>query len=106
MLRINIHDEGKSTWFTKEIVSAGGSAEASEVDALDEQALDKHLQSMIDKAGRVDISQSQEMLASTTHARRLMTLEEMANVAVFVASDKATGMTGTTVNLSMGTLDD
>ena len=40
----------------KEIVSAGGSAEAAEVDALDEQAVDKHLQSVIDKAGRVDIS--------------------------------------------------
>src|SRR5258707_2346241 len=40
----------------KEIASAGGSAEAAEVDALDEQAVDKHLQSVIDKAGRVDIS--------------------------------------------------
>jgi hypothetical protein len=30
----------------------------------------------------------------------------MANVAVFVASDQASGMTGTTVNLSMGSLDD
>jgi NAD(P)-dependent dehydrogenase (short-subunit alcohol dehydrogenase family) len=38
--------------------------------------------------------------------RRLMTLEEMANVAVFMASDKAGGMTGTTVNLTMGSLDD
>src|SRR6185369_5385902 len=39
-----------------EIQSAGGSAEAAEVDALDEQAVDKHLQSVIGKAGRVDIS--------------------------------------------------
>jgi NAD(P)-dependent dehydrogenase (short-subunit alcohol dehydrogenase family) len=217
----------------KEIVSAGGFAEAAEVDALDEQAVDKHLQSVIDKAGRVDISfnavgipdtkilgvplveldvdrfslpitaytrsyfltarmaarrmipnksgvimtvtsllsrtgvplvggygpaqaakealtrnlsaelapqgirvvglrpqampetptikkayeprakatgmtwqQWQEMLASRTHPRRLMTLAEMANVAVFMASDKASGMTGTTVNLTMGSLDD
>ena len=45
-------------------------------------------------------------LASRTHPRRLMTLEEMANVAAFVASDKASGMTGTTVNLTMGSLDD
>ena len=51
--------------------------------------------------------QWQEMLASRNHARRLMTqLHEMANVAVFVASDKASGMTGTTVNLTMGSLDD
>ena len=48
----------------------------------------------------------QETLASRTHPRRLMTLEEMANVAVFVASDRASGMTGTTVNLTMGRLDD
>jgi NAD(P)-dependent dehydrogenase (short-subunit alcohol dehydrogenase family) len=50
--------------------------------------------------------QWQEMLASTTHPRRLMTLAEMANMAVFMASDKASGMTGTTVNLTMGRLDD
>lgn len=217
----------------KEVVSAGGSAEAAEVDALDEQAVDEHLQSVVDKAGGVDISfnavgfpntkilgvplveldveqfsvpittytrsyfltarmaarrmvpnksgvimtvtalhsrtgiplvggygpamaakealtrdlsvelapqgirvvglrpqampetrtikdafeprakasgmtweQWQEFLASKTHGRRLMTLEEMANVAAFVASDKASGMTGTTVNLTMGSLDD
>jgi NAD(P)-dependent dehydrogenase (short-subunit alcohol dehydrogenase family) len=44
--------------------------------------------------------------ATRTHPRRLMTLEEMANMAVFIASDKASGMTGTTVNLTMGSLDD
>jgi NAD(P)-dependent dehydrogenase (short-subunit alcohol dehydrogenase family) len=217
----------------RDIVSAGGSAEAAEVDALDEQAVDGHLRSVVDKARRVDISfnavgipntktlgvplveldveqfslpitayttsffltarlaarrmvanhsgvimtvtalpsrtgnpllggyvpaqaakealirslstelapqgirvvglrpqgmpetrvlkqafefrfkasgmtweQFQEVLASKTHPRRLMTLAEMANVAVFMASDKASGMTGTSVNLSMGTLDD
>ena len=217
----------------KDVVSAGGSAEATEVDALDEQAVHQHLQSVIAKAGRVDISfnavgipnagilgvplvelgieqfalpittyaasyfltaraagrhmiangsgvimtvtalhsrtglplvggygpamaakealtrdlsaelaphgvrvvglrpqgmpetgtirdafeprakatgmtweQWQELLASRTHPRRLMTLEEMANTAVFMASDKASGMTGTTVNLTMGSMDD
>jgi NAD(P)-dependent dehydrogenase (short-subunit alcohol dehydrogenase family) len=217
----------------KDVVSAGGSADAAEVDALDEQAVGQHLQSMIDKAGRVNISfnavgipdtkilgvplveldveqfslpiasytrsyfltarlaarhmvrnksgvimtvtalhsrtgiplvggygpamaakealtrglsaelapqgirvvglrpqampetrtikeafeprakaagmtweQWQALLESKTHARRLMTLEEMANMAVFMASDKASGMTGTTVNLTMGSLDD
>ena len=47
-----------------------------------------------------------ESLASKTHARRLMTLAETANMATFLASDKASGMTGTTVNLTMGSLDD
>ncbi len=216
-----------------DIVAAGGSAEAAEVDALDERAVDNHLQAVIDKAGRVDISfnavgipnaeilgvplleldvelfslpltayvmsyfltarlagrrmvanksgvimtvtalhsrtgiplvggygpamaakealtrdlsvelaphgirvvglrpqgmpetrtirdafeprakasgmtweQWQDLLASRTHPRRLMTLAEMADVAVFMASDKASGMTGTTVNLTMGSLDD
>ena len=217
----------------KDIVAAGGSAEAAEVDALDEQAIDQHLQSVIDQAGHLDVSfnavgvpdaellgvplveleverfslavnaytgsyfltarlaarrmipkksgvimtvtallsrtgaplqggyppaqaakealtrglsaelapqgirvvglrpngipetdslreafeprakalgvtweQWQELLAARTHARRLSTLEELANVAVFVASDRASGMTGTTVNLTMGSLDD
>jgi NAD(P)-dependent dehydrogenase (short-subunit alcohol dehydrogenase family) len=217
----------------KEIVAAGGSAETAEVDALDEQAVDKHLQSVIDKVGRVDISfnavgipdekilgvplieidagqfslaiesytrsyfltarlaarrmvqnksgvimtvsalparmgsrlnggygsaqaakealtrdlsaelapqgirvvalrphgmpetstmkelfdikvkaagmsweQFNGFLAGTTHPRRVMKLAEMANVAAFMASDKASGMTGTTVNLTMGALDD
>src|SRR6195256_1792798 len=40
----------------RDIVSAGGSAEAATIDALDEQAMDKHLQYVIDRAGRVDIS--------------------------------------------------
>jgi NAD(P)-dependent dehydrogenase (short-subunit alcohol dehydrogenase family) len=218
----------------EDIASAGGSAEAAEVDALDERAVDTHLQSVIDTAGRVDISfnavgvtdanilgvplveldveqfslpittytrsyfltarlaarrmianksgvimtvttlhsrtglpmaggygpsqaakealtrefsaelapqgirvvglrpqampesvgsrrrffesrasslgmtweQFQEVLAARTHPRRLMTLEELANVAAFLASDKASGMTGTIVNLTMGSLDD
>jgi NAD(P)-dependent dehydrogenase (short-subunit alcohol dehydrogenase family) len=50
--------------------------------------------------------QFRDRLASRTHPQRLMTLEEMANVAVFVASDKASGMTGTIINLTMGSLDD
>jgi NAD(P)-dependent dehydrogenase (short-subunit alcohol dehydrogenase family) len=217
----------------EEIASAGGSADASEVDAFDEQAVDGHLQSVIDKAGRIDISfdavgipsagllgvplveleleqfslpittyttsyfltarlaarrmipnqsgviitittlqsrtgfptaggfgpamaarealtrelsaelaphgirvvgmrpqgipgtdslkeafeprakasgltleQFQGLGASRTHTRRLSTLADLANTAVFLASDKASGMTGTTVNLSMGSLDD
>jgi NAD(P)-dependent dehydrogenase (short-subunit alcohol dehydrogenase family) len=209
----------------KEIMAAGGTAESAQVDALDEQAVDRHLQSVIDKAGRIDISfnavgipqtkiqgvplveldveqftlpiatarlaarrmvekrsgvimtvtsvpsrtgiplvgglgpamaaveqitrnlsaelapqgirvvglrpqgmpetgtikevfglhaeawgitweQFHEVIASRTHVRRLTTLAEMANVAVFMASDKASGMTGTVVNLSMGSLDD
>jgi enoyl-[acyl-carrier-protein] reductase (NADH) len=58
------------------------------------------------KATGMTWEQWQEFLASRTHPRRLMTLDEMANIAAMMASDKASGMTGTTVNLTMGSLDD
>ena len=58
------------------------------------------------KASGMTWEQWQEFLAGRTHPRRLMTLDELANVAVFMACDKASGMTGTTVNLTMGSLDD
>ena len=50
--------------------------------------------------------QFQAALASRTHPRRLMRLEETADVAAFMASDRASGMTGTAVNLTLGSLDD
>ncbi|MHB8419883.1 MAG: SDR family oxidoreductase [Myxococcales bacterium] len=58
------------------------------------------------KATGMTWEQWQQLLASRAHGRRLMTLDEMANVAAFVASDQASGLTGTTVNLTMGSLDD
>lgn len=58
------------------------------------------------KASGMTWEQWQELLASRTHPRRLMRLAEMANLAAFMASDGASGMTGTTVNLTMGSLDD
>lgn len=60
------------------------------------------------KAGAMGLTweQFQGYLAGTTHPRRVMKLEEVANMATFIASDKASGMTGTTINLTMGSLDD
>jgi NAD(P)-dependent dehydrogenase (short-subunit alcohol dehydrogenase family) len=58
------------------------------------------------KASRMTWEQFQESLAGRTHARRLSTLEDVANMAVLAACDKASGMTGTTVNMTMGSLDD
>ncbi len=58
------------------------------------------------KASGMTWEQWLAFLAGRTHPRRLMTLEEMAQMAAFMASDRASGMTGTTVNLSMGSLDD
>jgi NAD(P)-dependent dehydrogenase (short-subunit alcohol dehydrogenase family) len=45
-------------------------------------------------------------LAGATHRQRAMTLAELADMAALMASDRASGMTGTTVNLTMGALDD
>jgi NAD(P)-dependent dehydrogenase (short-subunit alcohol dehydrogenase family) len=50
--------------------------------------------------------QFHDLIASRTHTRRLTTIAEMTNVAVFMASDQASSMTGTVVNMSMGSLDD
>lgn len=50
--------------------------------------------------------QFQAMAEGLTHRRRLPTLAEVANAAAFVASDQASAMTGTVVNLSGGTLVD
>jgi NAD(P)-dependent dehydrogenase (short-subunit alcohol dehydrogenase family) len=58
------------------------------------------------EASGMSWEQWQEFLASRTHPRRLMTLAELAHMAVFMASDRASGMTGTIVNLTMGRLDD
>jgi NADP-dependent 3-hydroxy acid dehydrogenase YdfG len=77
-----------------DVVSAGGSAEAAEVDALDEQAVDKHLQSVVDKAGRVDISFN------------AVGIPDSEILGVPLVELVASGMTGTTVNLTMGSLDD
>src|SRR5260370_38000082 len=57
------------------------------------------------KASGMTWEQWQELLASRTHPRRLMTLAEMADVAVFMASDKASGITATAANLTMRTPD-
>jgi NAD(P)-dependent dehydrogenase (short-subunit alcohol dehydrogenase family) len=58
------------------------------------------------KASQATYEQFQWALASTTHPRRVMTLAEVAHVAAFMASDRSSGMTGTTVNLTMSSLDD
>jgi 3-oxoacyl-[acyl-carrier protein] reductase len=38
-----------------EIAAAGGAAEAAEVDALDEQAVERHVADVVGKAGRIDV---------------------------------------------------
>ena len=47
---------GTITTLAKEISVAGGTAETAEVDALDEDAVESHLDAVVNQAGTVDIS--------------------------------------------------
>jgi NAD(P)-dependent dehydrogenase (short-subunit alcohol dehydrogenase family) len=58
------------------------------------------------KATGVIPAEYQARLESMTHLRRLTTLAELANVAVFMASDQASAITGTVANLSGGSIVD
>ena len=49
----NLHSVEK---IAREIVAAGGTAEAAQVDALDEGAVESHMTALIEKAGTLDIS--------------------------------------------------
>jgi NAD(P)-dependent dehydrogenase (short-subunit alcohol dehydrogenase family) len=50
--------------------------------------------------------QFQGLMESMSHTRRSTTLKELTDVAVFMASDLATGMAGTVVNLTAGKVVD
>jgi len=52
------------------------------------------------------LEQFQNYLANWSHPKRLQRLTEVANTAVFLASDRASAITGTTVNLTMGAVSD
>jgi NAD(P)-dependent dehydrogenase (short-subunit alcohol dehydrogenase family) len=54
----------------------------------------------------VSREQFQSMLESMSHRRRSTSLAELANAAVFVASDRAEAMTGTVANLTGGMIAD
>jgi len=48
----------------------------------------------------------QNLIAERIHSRRLPILQELAEVAALVASDKASAMEGTLVNMSLGSIPD
>jgi NAD(P)-dependent dehydrogenase (short-subunit alcohol dehydrogenase family) len=58
------------------------------------------------KAMGIPQAQFLGFIESMTHRKRSSTLEEVANAAVFLASDKASGMTGTVANLTGGMIVD
>lgn len=58
------------------------------------------------KALGISPAQFQAFIESMTHRKRSTTLAEVAETAVFLASDKASGMTGTVANLTGGLIVD
>jgi NAD(P)-dependent dehydrogenase (short-subunit alcohol dehydrogenase family) len=54
----------------------------------------------------IERAQFQAMVESRTHRQRSTTLAELADAAVFAASDRAAGITGTTMNLTGGLVVD
>jgi NAD(P)-dependent dehydrogenase (short-subunit alcohol dehydrogenase family) len=54
------------------------------------------------KAAGCSQAEYQARFESMTHLRRLTTLAELADTAAFMASDHASSITGTTINLSGG----
>ena len=51
-----------------------------------------------------DLKEFHDLLEGRTLLRRLPTLAEVANVAAFMASDQASAMTATVVNLTCGSI--
>jgi NAD(P)-dependent dehydrogenase (short-subunit alcohol dehydrogenase family) len=57
-------------------------------------------------AGMPSNKEFQGLMESFTLLKRLPTLTELANTAVFIASDKASAITGTTINVTCGSVVD
>lgn len=65
------------------------------------QLINKLLESR-GKAHGITLEQFRASMEGMTHRKRLTTLEELTNTAVFVASDAGSAITGTIVNLTAG----
>ncbi len=98
--------EALTRGLSAELASKGIRVVGLRPDGMPETGTIKEVFGIHAKAWRLSWDQFHEMIAGKNHRRRLLTLEELANVAVFMASDKASGLTGSIVNLSMGSLDD
>jgi len=57
-------------------------------------------------AGMKSHKEFQSLMENMTLLKRLPTLAEVANAAVFIASDNASAITGTVINLSCGSIVD
>jgi NAD(P)-dependent dehydrogenase (short-subunit alcohol dehydrogenase family) len=98
--------EALTRYLSKELAPQGIRVVGLQPSAMPEtETIREIFESRADTAG-ITWEQFGGYLAGMNHPHRFLTLAEMANVAAFMASDKASGMMGTTVNVTMGALDD
>ncbi len=98
--------EALTRGLSAEFASRGVRVVGLRTDGMPETGTIKEVFGLHAKAHRISMEQFQVTIASKNHRRQLLTLAELTNVAVFMASDHASAMTGSIVNLSMGMLDD
>ncbi len=98
--------EALTRGLSAEVASHGVRVVGLRADGMPETGTIREVFGLHAKAHGISWDQFREMIASKNHRRQLLTLAEMSNVAVFMASDQAGAMTGSIVNLSMGMLDD
>jgi enoyl-[acyl-carrier-protein] reductase (NADH) len=58
------------------------------------------------KAHNIDYKQFHAGMEGKTHTKRLASINDLANAAVFVASDEGQAITGTILNLTAGLVID
>jgi NAD(P)-dependent dehydrogenase (short-subunit alcohol dehydrogenase family) len=98
--------EALTRYLSKELAPQGIRVVGLQPHGMPETATIREIFESRAQAGGVTWEQFAEYLAGMNHPQRFLTLAEMANVAAFMASDKASGIMGTTVNVTMGALDD
>jgi NAD(P)-dependent dehydrogenase (short-subunit alcohol dehydrogenase family) len=98
--------EALTRYLSKELAPEGIRVVGLQPHAMPETETIKEIFESRAETADINWEQFSGYLAGMNHPQRFLTLAEMANVAVFVASDKASGMMGTTVNVTMGALDD
>ena len=74
--------------------------------AIRETPLIEQLAQIRAKSYGITFEQFYATMAAQTHRKRLTTLEELTNAAVFVASDEGSAITGTILNLTAGMIVD
>lgn len=100
-----------STWSSVEALSRTISAECGPygvrsvcilTSAMPDTPLIDEVYNLHAAAHGIDYAQFHTIMESKTHTKRLTSIDDLANAAVFLASDEGKAMTGTILNLTSG----